>query len=393
MRKISADYIFPVSAPPIKNGVVVVDEEGIIVEVTPPPTPSSGGQDIEKYSGVIVPGFVNTHCHLELSHLKGQVSEKKGLIGFISELIPKRNQFSAEQINAAIIKADEEMHRNGIVAVGDISNTDHSFEQKGKSKIQYHTFIEVFDLIAAKAEKTFQDAKLLTSAISHQPFSITPHSPYSISGKLLELIDSLKPPILSVHSQETSSEEELFISGTGTLAELMRNAGVDIAAKQREKSSLLFLLSRLLESEKIMLVHNTYTTKKDVELIKNYMHASGCEIAMCLCPGANLYIENRLPDVPMLLEAGMKLTLGTDSYASNWNLSILDEMKIISKHFPQIPFETMLIWATKNGAELLGFDKELGIIEKGKKPGLNLITGIDLEKMELGNKMVVRRLI
>ena len=68
-------------------------------------------------------------------------------------------------------------------------------------------------------------------------------------------------------------------------------------------------------------------------------------------------------------------------------------MKTISKHFPQIPFEILITWATKNGAEFLGFEKELGTIEKGKKPGLNLITGIDPEKMKLTEKAEVRRLI
>src|SRR3954462_12303757 len=129
MRKISADYIFPVSSPPVKNGVVIIDDNGIILEVLPP----SGGQDSEKYSGIICPGFVNAHCHLELSHLKGQISEKKGLAGFISELIPKRGKFSPEEIKTAISSAEDEMLRNGIVAVGDISNTDDSFEQKRKN--------------------------------------------------------------------------------------------------------------------------------------------------------------------------------------------------------------------------------------------------------------------
>ena len=231
MRKISADYIFPVSSPPIKNGVVVVDDEGRIEEITPPPSPSRGGYpaEVEVYNGIIVPGFANTHCHLELSHLKGEVSKQKGLTGFISELIPKRDAFSPEQIKAAIVSADEEMWKNGIVAVGDISNTDHSFEQKKKSKIAYHTFLEIFDLVSEKAEEKLAEAKILNfKLIRKESFgqtlnsSITPHAPYSVSGKLMEMIDALKPSILSIHNQETVSENELFSSGTGPMAELMK---------------------------------------------------------------------------------------------------------------------------------------------------------------------------
>jgi cytosine/adenosine deaminase-related metal-dependent hydrolase len=391
MRKISADYIFPVSSPPIKNGVVVVDDNGMIAS---PPAPLLGERgDIEKYDGVIVPGFVNTHCHLELSHLKGQVTEHKGLTGFISEIVPKRAAYSPGQIKSAIESAEDEMFLNGIVAIGDISNTNHSFELKKKNRLAYHTFIEAFDLSADKAKEIFDTAVSLNSQFSILNSSITPHAPYSVSGKLLELIDGLKQPFRSIHNQESASENELFLSGSGPLAEFMKKAGVDVDLKRRAKSSLLFVFGTLIETKKILLVHNTYTSKEDIELIRHYVNGTGCEVTLCLCPRANLFIENRLPDIPMFLEKGMKLTLGTDSYASNWSLSILEEMKTISKHFPAIPFETLITWATKNGAEFLGFEKELGTIEMGKKPGLNLIIGIDSEKMKLSDGVEVKRLV
>jgi aminodeoxyfutalosine deaminase len=392
MRKISADYIFPVSSPPVKNGIVLIDDTGIILDVL---SPNSERQapDSEVYSGIIVPGFINTHCHLELSHLKGQLSEGKGLTEFISELIPKRDKFQLEQIKLAIISAEEEMLRNGIVAVGDISNTDHSFEQKKKGRMLYHTFIEAFDLNADKAKNIFDAALCLQTQNPKLRTSITPHAPYSVSGKLLELIDNLKQPILSIHNQETASENELFFSGTGSLAELMQKAEVDIDSKRRAKGSLLFTFGGLIEAIKILLVHNTFTSKVDIDLMKHYVQGGECEVTFCLCPRANLYIENCLPNIPMFLEAGVKFTIGTDSYASNWSLSILDEMKTISKHFSEISFENLILWATKNGAEFLGMDKELGTIEKGKKPGLNLIQGIDLQEMKLSDRVEVKKLL
>ena len=391
MRTISADYIFPVSSPPIKNGVVVVDDNGVIAS---PPIPFLDERaDVEIYKGIIVPGFVNTHCHLELSHLKGQVTEHKGLTDFISELVPKRGAISPEQIKSAIQSAEDEMLHNGIVAVGDISNTDHSFEQKRKGKIIYHTFLEIFDLVSEKAEEKISEAKLLSVKLKTLSSSITPHAPYTVSGKLMEFIDKLKQSFLSIHNQESSSENELFFSGTGPLAEFMQKAGVDVDAKRRANNPLLFVMGALIETKKILLVHNTYTSKEDIEIIRHYAQGGECDVALCLCPGANLFIENRLPDIPMFLENGMKLTLGTDSYAANWSLSILEEMKTISKHYPQTPFENLLLWATKNGAEFLGMEKEIGTIEKGKKPGLNLLKGIDVEKMKLSETTSVQKLI
>lgn len=390
MRKISADYVFPVSSSAIKNGVVVFDDNGIIVEVIA--DREHGAGYVERFSGVIVPGFVNTHGHLELSHLKGQIPERKGLAGFISELIPKRSAFSSEQIKSAIESAEDEMIKNGIVAVGDISNTDYSFEQKKKGKISYHTFFEIFDLVPEKAEEKISEAKTLLSKLKSPGASVAPHAPYSVSGKLMELIDNLKQPFISIHNQESASENELFLSGTGLLAELMQKAGVDVDSKRRTKSSLLFILGALIETKKILLVHNTYTSKEDIEIIKHYSDGGECEVVLCLCPRANLFIENRLPDIPMFIESGMKLTLGTDSLASNYSLSVWDELKTISKHFPEIPFETLIAWATKNGAEFLEMEKEFGTIEKGKKPGLNLIKGMN-EKFELSENVSVQKLI
>ncbi len=95
----------------------------------------------------------------------------------------------------------------------------------------------------------------------------------------------------------------------------------------------------------------------------------------------------------MFLENGLNITIGTDSLASNDSLSLLDELKTISKHFPQIPFETLITWGTKNGAEFLGMEKDFGTIEKGKKPGLNLLKGFDLEQMNLFEKTSVQKLI
>jgi len=392
MRKISADYIFPVSSSPVKNGTVCIDDNGVVQDILSPvsgsPAPGS-----EVYPGILVPGFVNAHCHLELSHLKGEINEHKGLTGFIQELIPKRAGYSMDRIKSALIAAEDEMYRNGIVAVGDISNTDHSFEQKKKGRLSYYTFIEIFDLNADKAKTTFDAGLRLQTSVSGHPASITPHAPYTVSGKLMELIDNLKQPLLSVHNQETAGENELFRSGTGSLAEMMQDAGVDVDSRRRARSSLLFTLGGFLESKKLLLVHNTYTSKEDMEMLGHYTQGAGLEIVFCLCPRANLYIENRLPDIPMLFEAGAKLTIGTDSYASNRSLSILEEMKAISNHFPEISFETLVTWATKNGAEALGMENEIGTIEKGKKPGLNLIQGMDLQKIKLSDKVTVKRLV
>ena len=161
MRYISADYIFPISSEPVKDGVVCVDDDGTILEINPKSQFLNPKAEFEYHKGIICPGFINTHCHLELSYLYKQISENAGMTGFIKELVSKRFTFSEALIQQSIIDAEVEMIKNGIVAVGDISNNNSTFNQKSKGNLLYHTFIEIFSMDDAKAEDTFNKGKEL----------------------------------------------------------------------------------------------------------------------------------------------------------------------------------------------------------------------------------------
>ncbi len=403
MRFITADYIFQISSLPIKDGVVVVDDDGTIVDVLSTVDSRRSTVDkIEAFRGIICPGFVNAHCHLELSHLKGKLTEGKGLPVFIKEILALRNA-STDSIEEAMIAADAEMFRNGIVAVGDISNTNHSISVKQKSKIKYHTFIELFDLNPERAEMQFEQgiklmeefdkASKLRTPNSELRTSLTPHAPYSVSSKLLKLINKYayeNDSLISIHNQETSSENEMFLHGKGTLYETFQNLGVDLSwFRPTGFNSLASTLVHLPKCNKMQLVHNTFTTAEDI----TWAHLYSMMTWWCTCANANLFIENKIPDYKIFVDAGCRMTVGTDSYASNWSLSILDELKTISQHAPFIPLETLLRWATLNGSEFLGFNKEIGSIEKGKKPGLNWIKYVDLEKLMLTEDSEVEKIL
>lgn len=377
MRKISADYIFPIASEPIKNGLLVVDDNGIIIDVQ-----SNNQNATEHHSGIICPGFINTHCHLELSHLRSQIAEKTGMTGFIKELLGKRMSFSEREIQNAIDTAEAEMIRNGIVAVGDISNNKSTFKQKEKGNLFYHTFIEIFSMDPEKAEETFENGKKLSAQLSNLklPNSIAPHAPYTLSEKLLELINNCakeNKSILTIHNQESEGESELFISNSGIMYERFKAMGINpVLMRKTGVNSLQSTLPFLKDASKILLVHNTFTSKEDIKWTKSNISHLPSHIYFCTCPNANMFIENKLPDYNLFIEENVRVTIGTDSLASNWSLSILDELKTITKQYPQISLQILLTWATKNGAEFLGFN-QLGTIEKGKKPGLNLLKNVD----------------
>ncbi len=395
MRKLSADYIFPVSSEPIANGVITVDDDGVILDV------NSGGtmadkENIEFYKGIICPGFVNTHCHLELSHMRSQIPENTGMTGFVKEIISKRNLFSDHEIRRAIIDAEREMIKNGIVAVGDISNNNSTFRQKAKRNIYYHTFIEVFDLNPERAAEVFENALSLSKELWTLDVqllnSITPHAPYSVSDNLFKLVydEALKNnSILSIHNQESESENELFISKTGAIFQSFSQMGINMDfIKKTTLSSLQSTFLKLPVPQKKLLVHNTFTSKEDIEFVT--INSKSETVYWCTCPNANMYIESKLPNYSLFSNSNALVTIGTDSLASNWSLSVLDELKTITKHYPQLPLQTLLLWATKNGADFLGL-KSLGTLEKGKAPGINLLQ--QMQGLKINAQTTVTRIV
>jgi cytosine/adenosine deaminase-related metal-dependent hydrolase len=370
MHYIHADWIYTLSGEPVKNGIIAIKESGEIENVFTEDSFSEIAV-IEKYDGSICPGFINTHCHLELSHMKGKVAEKTTLPGFITSLQSQRKA-SEEEIQAAITKADEEMWNNGIVAVGDICNGTDTVSQKSKSKIYYHSFIELFGFNPALADDVFNRALILSENFGTLSNSIVPHAPYSVSRELFEKIKSYAQNLnqtLTIHNQETVSENDLYKSKTGAMAHMLEQFKLDLNAwKNTGLNSLPSVIDYFPETNPLILVHNTFTEENDIDVATS-KHK---KLYWCLCPNANLYIEDRLPDVNLFRRKKQKITLGTDSLASNHQLSIWEEIKTIKKHFPEIELNELLIWACKNGAEAMQL-KQFGTIEKGKHPGLNLI--------------------
>jgi len=374
MRKFRADYVFPVNADPIKNGIVTVDDTGKILALDDGHNHTD--KDIERLDGVICPGFINTHCHVELSHLKNKIAPMGGLINFIKDVQTHRN-VDEDAVLAAASAADEEMYHNGIVAVGDIANSAVTIPIKKKSKLYYHNFVEVFGFTPDKAQTIFDNAQSLRDQYKPMPCSITPHAPYSVSKELFKLIhraSEKQPNLISIHNQETEEENKFYRYKTGQFLDLYHFFNIDISFfKPQARNSIQTTVPLLTNKQSILLVHNTFTNLKDIYFVKRFDR----KINWCFCPNANLYIEGRLPKLDLFLDKGFNITLGTDSLASNHRLCLLSEMHVLQKNFPEISLQQVLQWGTLNGAKFLGIADEKGSIEVGKTPGLNLLTGLD----------------
>jgi aminodeoxyfutalosine deaminase len=373
-KKISANKIHTISGPVLENHALILRSDGHIIDIVDRESIDPG--DLQVLEGELIPGFVNAHCHLELSHMKNLIPTGTGLIDFIRSVVQYRD-FPEEVIQEAMEVADQQMYEHGIVAVGDISNKTDSISVKQNSQLAYATFVEFFDLMSpSRTQDTFsqyrevwhsfpEDSRLRKSAV--------PHAPYSVTPGLFDLLKSLHRPedTISIHNQETPGEIDMFLHSKGPFYDFYEGIGSSLEHFDASgQSSIAYAMRHMPPENRTLFVHNTLTSRTDIQTAK----AWNDRVFWATCPNANLYIENRLPDYRLFLEEGAKVCIGTDSLTSNWQLSIWEEIRSILRYQSYIPFETVLKWATLHGAEALGMEHTLGSIEVGKKPGLLLLS-------------------
>ena len=369
--KYSANQLFTGTELLDNNAVLITTKDGTIEAIV---SIEDAGENVQTFDGIVSPGFVNAHCHTELSHLKDCIPTKTGLTNFILEIVQQRNA-SNEIIAQAVQNAENEMLQNGIVAVGDICNNTHSLLQKKQSKLQWYNFIEAAGWLPQVAQSRFEVMQQVAEQFAKLPYqyAIVPHAPYSVSNELWQLINhNFLYKTISIHNQETLAEDELFMKGTGSFIDMYTKMRIEHSTfKPTKESSFKTCLPKLKNAKQLLFVHNTFTQQEDVDFLIDAKLQSAA--FFCLCVNANLYIENTLPNIELLRKNKLNIVLGTDSLASNHSLNLLDEMNTIQQHFPQIPLAEILQWATLNGAKALQMDDTLGSFEKGKKPGVVLI--------------------
>jgi aminodeoxyfutalosine deaminase len=391
MKRFTAQFIITNSGPALKRGIITTEDDGTITCVEETAGDLKERHSTEFYNGIIIPGFVNCHCHLELSHMKGSTSKGNGLGSFIEEIRSNRNR-NSEKILASAFSADKYMFSEGIVLCADVCNTSDTFNIKKESSIRYINLIEVFGLDPDKAESRINEILNIAEKAENLNlnYCLVPHSAYSLSLTLMRLLrkESLKNTITSIHFMESAGEDIFLRNHTGPLMSAYKRSGLIPSRLELAGSHSDIILNELTQTGNLILVHNTHADKTTIKLIKGRKN-----LFWCLCPNSNIYIENKIPPLNMLMEEGCEIVIGTDSLASNINLSVLEELKTLQLNFPRLEIGEMVRWATMNGAKALHEETWFGSIETGKKPGLLLLGNVDLQNMKLLPESSVTRLI
>jgi len=388
MKRFSAQLIFTNCGPPLKRGVITTDDDGTITGVEDTGGELTEREGIEFHNGIIVPGFINCHCHLELSGLLGRIPSGRGLGAFIYDIMSIRDRTGN---GIAAFKADTMLADGGVVLCADVCNTDATFELKTKSKIKYISLLEVLGTDRDNAPERFSESVRLSETARSLGLEhyVVPHSFYSLSLPLLRIVKSATASnrVTSIHFMESGAEEEFLANNSGEIMETFERSGSGINI-ETVKDHASAVLDEITRSGNLILVHNTFAGR---DTVRKLMKRDN--LFWCLCPRSNLYIGNHLPQVEMLMEEGCRIVTGTDSLASNSSLSILEELKTLQDFLPSVPLETLVCWATLNGAKALCEEGTYGSIAPGKKPGLLFIQNADLANIRLTAESRVRRLI
>ena len=395
MPFLSAPIIFPITSPPAYNCVLAVTDNGVIDGIYRLDELQETTIEIIHYDGVLCPGFINTHCHLELSWAKGLIDESCGLDAFVRQLENNRKSVSENKVQDAIRLAASEMLQSGVVATADIANGNQTLDFKSNTKQFFHTFVEVFGSNPTFATAIFEKALLLKKQFSGNGLSknasIVPHATYSLSEELFKLVaEAEKTNLLSIHHQENHDENLFFYNGSGPIVDRRKAFNPDIQQFPGTwKRPMESIAAYFHPDQKLLLVHNTVSEQQDIDFVQHFFK----QALWCFCPNANLFIENRLPDINLFRANNCKITLGTDSLASNHQLSVFEEIKTLQLRFPNIPLSELLSWGTINGASFLGLEKQLGSFEKGKSPGVVLLENIDIQSLKVTSGSTSRLLI
>lgn len=381
MRLCSAGWVVPIAAPPLRDGAVLLADDGVTVAAV-------GARENlrrahpqvteERAAGILMPGLINAHVHLELSALRGQVPGGDGLVpwtrrlaGRLAELKPELQERAARDAAASAVAF-------GTAAVGDVGNGVVGYRALAAAGMAGVFFHELVGSREARTGDAIRDAadERARVATSERPARVAvvaaPHAPYSVGPELLRRLFAAAArdaAATSIHLAEDAEEVALLREGAGAWPPVLRALGVDPQTRAPGLRPVEYLaeLGAFVGPRAPLLVHMVHADADDLR------RAAAAGATVVVCPRSNLHIGGRLPDVPAALAAGVRLAIGTDSLASAPDLSPWAEVATLAARFPDVDPSVWLRAVTLGGAQALGLSGA-GALVPGARPGLLDVT-------------------
>ena len=354
-----AKYVMPDSRTVIENGAVAIQGSKIVDVGLYPSIRSSGTSPIHDLGeAVLTPGLVNAHTHLDLTSSADSVQRTPKFTDWIFQIVGKR---TPSTIKPSVREGVQQSLTGGVTTVGDIDGTGGSMQILRDTPIRKVVFFEV---LGFSGERAAMGLTRLATYLGAPPasdslltFALSPHAPYSTSAEIYRQCVASGLSVCT-HIAETTEEFEFLSSGTGAFLDYLEAFSISTAEWIPPQLTPVQYMETLgILREDSLLVHCNYLTDADLGLIAE----SGASVVFC--PRSHHYFYHTDHPVLQLIESGINVAIGTDSLASNWSLSLLDELQFLARTQPCLRPETLIDMVTCNGANALGLE-QVGRLEK-----------------------------
>jgi len=372
MQILSASWVVPVAAPPLAGGRVAVEQGRVKWVGRAGDSGEPEGTVVDLGAGVLMPGLVNAHCHLELSHLAGAVDTSGGFVRWVEAVVEKRIATDEKDVRAGARRGISQLESSGTVAVGDVSNALKHLDLLEGSALEAVVFHELLSWDPGKAMILLVTSDKIGTLSKRQRLGvqvrIAAHAPHSVSPPLMAGIVKRGGPH-AIHLAESPEESEFLMSGGGEWSAFLRRRGagsVKFTAPGLGPVRYLDSLGALPTG--LVAAHCVHCDADDRALLAER------GVFAVICPRSNAALKVGTADVPALAQAGVKLALGTDSLACVDTLDLLAEAAALQRTFPALDPAVIVRMATQGGAEALGL-KDLGTIARGQRAALAFAPG------------------
>jgi cytosine/adenosine deaminase-related metal-dependent hydrolase len=361
---VAARWVFPVSGPPISEGVVTIRGRRIVA-VGPR---ASRRADVDLGEVAVLPGLVNAHTHLDLTGLRGRCPPSADFTGWLRAVIRHRRSITPEQIEADIREGLAESLRHGTTLLGDIAAQGQSWSILEKAPIRSVVFYELIGLTQARADEALESALdwlMIDPTTKRCRPGLSPHAPYSVRLNLLRgagLLARVMNCPLAVHLAESREELELLHQRRGLFVTFLKELGVwDADGLSASPEQAMELCGQATEK---LFIHGNYLTPST---------SLPPHSTVVYCPRTHAAFGHTGHPFREMMARGIRVALGTDSLASNPDLSVLAEIRFLRQHHPDVPGDVLLRMATLSGAEALVWADRAGSLEAGKSADLVVV--------------------
>jgi cytosine/adenosine deaminase-related metal-dependent hydrolase len=360
---LGARWVFPVSGPPLENGVVEITD-GRISAIHNRSVPNA----VDLGNAAIIPGLVNAHTHLELSDVAAPLHPAEPFTAWLKAVIAHRQKRSKSN---SVARGSKESASWGTTAIGDIVAGDERSSDSDSPGPRVVAFLECLGLAPERAAAQLDRARAHLADGTAELRGLSPHAPYSVHPdlfrRLVDLAVQSRAPA-AMHLAETRAELDLLAGGTGEFRPFLEELGAWRPDAIPPGTSPLDYLRELARVVKALVIHGNYLDDTEINFV-----AAHPNISVVYCPRTHAFFGHDPHPWRRLLARDVNVALGTDSRASNPDLSLWNELLFLRQRAPEFDAAPLLRLGTFNGACALGLESEIGSLAPGKSADLAII--------------------